>query len=825
MSENIRQLCTNPDYLKLFRSMKKVYKLQCQTDFMNKCRAENVIPQGINNQCQFKLSYDNPSISVQVSKLFQATKSRTLDIIIKDYENNTKAWRKSMYVQLSVLRNTYESSIVDNVLTDFNVYFVPITNKLRLNHQQKLSNLLRQKENYLYVKSDDYQYQEQPSVSKPKKKQNRKFKNKKTKPRSNRKQTLNKLIKGNEAVKVNDLMILNLSGKTLTDEQKEVLTLGPDFAPTPSHPQIDKRDNDIDRWASKLRWAHFFSRVTPSNTPNHHRETEIALIPPSGKEAPKSTSQALELYIQLTVKELKSNGLCNNSFDNMSPNHRQALKQLQSWDDSVFRYFDKGTGWVIDTQENYEQKVMEHLGDADTFTPINEANDTSPIPRKIKEINEVIEKWVETSLESGDISQRLASWIVKEESRPGYDYCNYKVHKPQANYPGRLITSGCGSPTENLAAWSDYYLKQIVVELPYVLKDSSEFLYQIQKFNLTQHDKIDDIILVSWDVVAMFPSIDNVMGLDACHDLLEKRDVLFPSTTSILEATKITLENNISYFNNVAFVQNNGTAMGPHNACSYADIAMHPIDQIINNNENYTIALWCRFKDDIFCPWIMGLEKLHEFHAWINSLHPKIKFTMNFSEDPLEGIEYLDTRVYIKNSFIDTTLYTKPSDTHAYLNPNSCHPKHVSSNIPQGVAKRIKRICSEESEYFKHKLSHTNHFVSRGYNRDFITTEFDKCDNLNRLDLIGDPEISFNIESKESGRRIPLVLDFHPSYAGATKAVNKHKHLLDLDDTLKEVVSKDKIFVTFRKAKTIGDSLVHSRYSRDSSENNSSSIR
>ena len=137
--------------------------------------------------------------------------------------------------------------------------------------------------------------------------------------------------------------------------------------------------------------------------------------------------------------------------------------------------------------------------------------------------------------------------------------------------------------------------------------------------------------------------------------------------------------------------------MGPHNACSYADIAMHPIDQLINNNKDFTIALWCRFKDDIFCPWIMSLEKLYEFNAWINSLHPKIKFTMNFANNPVEGIEYLDTRVYIKDSLIHTTLYTKPSDTHAYLNPNSCHPKHVCTNIPQGVCKRIKRICSEES--------------------------------------------------------------------------------------------------------------------------------
>ncbi len=53
----------------------------------------------------------------------------------------------------------------------------------------------------------------------------------------------------------------------------------------------------------------------------------------------------------------------------------------------MFRYFDKGTGWVIDTPENYERKVMEHLGDTETFTPINEPTDTSLISDKIEEIN------------------------------------------------------------------------------------------------------------------------------------------------------------------------------------------------------------------------------------------------------------------------------------------------------------------------------------------------------------------------------------------------------------------------------------------------------
>ena len=134
-------------------------------------------------------------------------------------------------------------------------------------------------------------------------------------------------------------------------------------------------------------------------------------------------------------------------------------------------------------------------------------------------------------------------------------------------------------------------------------------------------------------------------------------------------------------------------------------------------------------------------------------------------------------------------------------------------NIPNGVAQRIRRICSEESEYLKHKELHIEHFVNRGYNYEYVVSKFSKYDNVDRLELIGDPEISFNDpEDSVSSRRFPLVLDFHPSFSSASKAINKHKNLLNLDDSLKNVIQADKIFVTFRKSKTLGDSLVHSRY-------------
>ena len=42
-------------------------------------------------------------------------------------------------------------------------------------------------------------------------------------------------------------------------------------------------------------------------------------------------------------------------------------------------------------------------------------------------------------------------------------------------------------------------------------------------------------------------------------------------------------------------------------------------------------------------------------------------------------------------------LYTKPTDTHQYLLPTSCHPKHFCKNVPYSLALRLRRICSDRT--------------------------------------------------------------------------------------------------------------------------------
>ena len=74
-------------------------------------------------------------------------------------------------------------------------------------------------------------------------------------------------------------------------------------------------------------------------------------------------------------------------------------------------------------------------------------------------------------------------------------------------------------------------------------------------------------MLVSLDIVNMFPNISKLVGLQECKTHLDKHHDPIFSTECILRALEITLDNNLTEFEGVIYKQCKGTAMGPPNAC------------------------------------------------------------------------------------------------------------------------------------------------------------------------------------------------------------------------------------------------------------------
>ena len=111
--------------------------------------------------------------------------------------------------------------------------------------------------------------------------------------------------------------------------------------------------------------------------------------------------------------------------------------------------------------------------------------------------------------------------------------------------------------------------------------------------------------------------------------------------------------------------------------------------RIIQNSE-FKPFLWLRYLDKIFCIWIQGSQKLNEVFNCINSLHPTIKFTMDYSTTEINFLDVTVTKVVNK---LETDLYSKPTDTHQYLHTESCQCNLYKRSVAYGQAVRIKRIC------------------------------------------------------------------------------------------------------------------------------------
>ena len=314
----------------------------------------------------------------------------------------------------------------------------------------------------------------------------------------------------------------------------------------------------------------------------------------------------------------------------------------------------------------------------------------------------------------------------------------------------------------------------------------------------------------------MFPNIPKEFGMEECTKHLDKRLNPIFSSKCISKAIEICLNNNIGKFNNVTRRQVRGTAMGPKNACDYADVAMNYIDQAVHGNNpscrGYKIIsiFWGRLRDDIYTPWTESIEELLLFKAWINTIHPSLQFTFNYST---EGVEFLDLFVYTKNDEIHTKLYSKQSDTHSYLLPTSCHKYHIIQNIPYNTARRVLQNNSEHSNYLTDKEKYTNHLLYRGYNEKLINDSFHKIEDIDRKTL-------YSKKEKKHKECTPLVIDDNPALPHMSKIINKYKYILELDTDLQSIIQKDSIFVSYRSPKNIKDILISSKLKEQKQQQN-----
>ena len=186
------------------------------------------------------------------------------------------------------------------------------------------------------------------------------------------------------------------------------------------------------------------------------------------------------------------------------------------------------------------------------------------------------------------------------------------------------------------------------------------------------------------DVCSLYTNIDHDEGAAACHQSLERRKNKSISSDRLKQLILLVLKSTAFRFGNCIYKQIMGTSMGTPMAPNYANLFMAKFesDLITSYFEKTGLRpqVWFRYIDDIFFIWTHGANALDDFLSYAQDystntgMKSKIKFDVNKSTNE---VHFLDVSVVIKENMIKTTLYSKPTDAHLYLNISSDHPQHV----------------------------------------------------------------------------------------------------------------------------------------------------
>ena len=248
-----------------------------------------------------------------------------------------------------------------------------------------------------------------------------------------------------------------------------------------------------------------------------------------------------------------------------------------------------------------------------------------------------------------------------------------------------------------------------------------------------------------------------------------------------------------------------GTKMAP----AYANIFMGRLEGQLLRSISLKPFSWFRFIDDVDMKWTHGPENLEIFLQEANSFHPTIRFTAEVSN---EEHVFLDTKSRLVGNSIDVDLYTKPTDTHQYLLPSSCHPKHCSRNVPYSLALRIRRICSNPDTFESRATELSDQLRRRGYNIQSISTATSKARSQRRDDLL-----RYKPKPEPSGTLIPFVLTYHPELPKVKEIVNKHWPIIESSKRLNKIFPQKPI-MAYRRPKSLRDILVHAKLNPDPSD-------
>ena len=516
--------------------------------------------------------------------------------------------------------------------------------------------------------------------------------------------------------------VINISNYELNEHQLKVLEKGLTFCPTPPRPDKSEIWNDFKEFHRRLELAQFFKptnenidlEITQSiiDFMNKNAEDEyedITVNNPYNEihqkfknksrwkpNPPNKTLDTFKRAFKMNLLECKFN---KNPLQNITKDERAGMRDLQNNPHIVIKKADKGSAVVIMNTTDYLREGYRQLSDGNFYTKLKD----DPTIDLSKKICQVLTDMKNVNL----ITEKNFNYLNIDNPKSGRFYLLPKIHKK--GIPGRPICSSIDHPTCNISKFIDAHIKDYVPKTASYVRDTQHFISRLKTL-----DKLPEgALLVTLDVSSLYTNIPNREGILAVAAHLRRDRTKDPITPFLLKLLELVLHSMNFTFNEEHYLQVGGTAMGTAVAPNYANLFMDRFETKALEKWHLKPLLWLRFIDDIFMIWTHGRDELNKFINYLNSIHPKIKFTSEINDT---HVNFLDTTVKVDaDRSIYTTLYEKPTDTHLYLHYQSAHHKPCHQKGPFGQFLRIRRICTKNKDFIDNGMKMIEHYMKRGY--------------------------------------------------------------------------------------------------------------
>ena len=175
------------------------------------------------------------------------------------------------------------------------------------------------------------------------------------------------------------------------------------------------------------------------------------------------------------------------------------------------------------------------------------------------------------------------------------------------------------------------------------------------------------------------------------------------------------------------------------------------------------------------------------------------------------SLKFLDLKLIFdkKSKNLSVDVFSKATNSFAYVFPNICFPKSNIENIPKGVALRLRRICDSDNKFEKRSKEYQNYFIFRDYKPRNVRKQFSDIRNISREEA-RQPKT----HNERFSTSCNLITQYNPLLPNIKTVIKKHLPVLHNDENMPKRFPSNTINVTYKRGKNLREVISPSLFPR-----------